>query len=117
MKDWEIKYLDNGFSKENTKKLVEIYKQRSKNKRNYNEVLVIIIDSFESFINSISEKEEEKDFLKVFNEYLYIEEQPFLLFLDKNFEDFIYKSSDEKSLKDLEYILIDKVSERLSDYQ
>ncbi len=121
MKDWEIKYLDNGFSKENTKKLVEIYKQRSKNKRNYNEVLVIIIDSLESFINSISEKEEEKDFLKVFNEYLYIEEQPFLLFLDKNFEDFIYKSSDEKSLKDLEYKqfekeCIDFISENKEEY-
>ena len=121
MKDWEIKYLDNGFSKENTKKLVEIYKQRSKNKRNYNEVLVIIIDSLESFINSITEKEEEKDFLKVFNEYLYIEEQPFLLFLDKNFEDFIYKSSDEKSLKDLEYKqfekeCIDFISENKEEY-
>ena len=101
MEDWNIIYLDNGFSKENTNKLIKEYKNKYVNKKLFDEVLVIIIDSFESFINMA--KNEDKNFLKDFNDNLFVEEQPFLLFLNKNDKDFSYISTEKMSLKDINY--------------
>ena len=65
MDDWIIQYIDNGFSKENTERLIKIYQKKSENKRNFDEVLVIIINSYETFIKTM--EDENKNFLEQFN--------------------------------------------------
>ena len=74
MDKWNIKYLDNGFSKEKTKELQNEYKAKSKNRQNFDEILVIIIDSYESFIKTTRDKN--KNFLNNFNDCLFPEQQP-----------------------------------------
>ena len=96
MKEWNIIFLDEGFSQEKTNKLIEIYKNKSKIKRNFDEVLVILIDSFESFINL--SKEDGKNILEQFNENLFIEEQPFFYFLNQNLNEIEYFESEPRSL-------------------
>ena len=95
MDEWNIIYLE-GFSQENTDKLIEIYKNKSKNKKNFDEVLVIIIDSFESFINMT--KEEGKNLFEQFNNNLYAEEQPFFFFLNKDMSELEYFNSESISM-------------------
>ena len=95
MDEWSIIYLE-GFSQENTDKLIEIYKNKSKNKKNFDEVLVIIIDSFESFINMT--KEEGKNLFEQFNNNLYAEEQPFFFFLNKDMSELEYFNSESISM-------------------
>ena len=87
MDEWNIVYLD-GFSQENTDKLIEIYKNKYIKKKFY-EVLVFIIESFESFIDIT--KEEGKNLLEKFNDNLYIGEQPFFLFLNKDMSELEYR--------------------------
>ena len=79
MFDWQIIFLDERICEEKTKELVEKYKAKSINKKVFDEVLVILIDSFNSFIN-IS-KNDNMNFLKSFNNELTPEEQPFFFFL------------------------------------
>ena len=118
MDDWKIIYLDTGFSKQTTNNLIEQYKKNSSDKKKFDEVLVIIIDSYESFINSC--KDDEKNFLKDFNENLYIEEQPIFLFLNKNSNDFEYHRNDKIKLKNKDYNLFERacvnfISEKKED--
>ena len=90
--DWEIIFLDNSIRAEKTKKLIEIYKKKAINKKFFDKILLILIDSFDSFINMA--KDDNKNFLKDFNNNLIIEEQPFFFFKNKNekdFENFNYK--------------------------
>ena len=65
MNNWEIIFLDGRFCEEKTKELIKKYKTKSINKKIFDEVLVILIDSFESFINM--SKIERTNFLKNFN--------------------------------------------------
>ena len=88
--NWNIIYLDNGFSSEATKTLIDNYKKKSKEKRKFDEVLIIIIDSYKSFKDAM--EIDSKNFLKNFNNNLYIEQQPLFLFLNKNSNDFGYIS-------------------------
>ena len=98
MDKWNIKYLDNGFSKEKTKELQNEYKAKSKNRQNFDEILVIIIDSYESFIKTTRDKN--KNFLNNFNDCLFPEQQPFFLFINKNYKDFDYTSTESFPLED-----------------
>ena len=98
MDKWNIKYLDNGFSKEKTKELQNEYKAKSKNRQNFDEILVIIIDSYESFIKTTRDKN--KNFLNNFNDCLFPEQQPFFLFINKNYKDFDYTSTESLPLED-----------------
>ena len=92
MEKWNINYIDNGFSSEKTKVLENIYLTRAKeNKKDFDEILMIIIDSCESFINLMQNND--KNFLNTFNISLYNEAQPFFLFVNKNPKDFDYISS------------------------
>ena len=117
MDEWNIIYLE-GFSEENTDKLIEIYKNKSKNKKNFDEVLVIIIDSFESFINMT--KEEGKNLFEQFNNNLYAEEQPFFFFLNKDMSELEYIQSKSISMnmnyEVFEKVFIDVISERKDEY-
>ena len=97
MKEWKIEYYDDGFSPKTTNELIDIYKKKSENIKNFDEVLIIIINSYESFIKAI--KDDNKNFLKEFNENLFIEEQPFFLFLNKNSNDFKCSDSKEPQFK------------------
>ena len=121
MEDWKISYLDNGFSKEKTDKLIDEYKKKSKEKKNYDEVLVIVIDSYESFINIL--KEDSKNFLKDFNENLYPEEQPFFFFINKSLDDFEYikfkaisLEEDDSFLGKFSKIAADFISDNKEEY-
>lgn len=94
--------------------------KRNLKKKNFNEVLIIIIDSYESFIEAM--KDHNNNFLKEFNENLYIEEQPFLLFLNKNPNDFDYSTYTSKdyfqynNYKYFEEECIDFISEKKEDH-
>lgn len=89
--NWNIIYLDNGFSSEATKTLIDNYKKKSEEKRKFDEVLIIIIDSYNSFIDAM--EIDTKNFLENFNN-LYNEQQPLFLFLNKNLSDFEYISKE-----------------------
>ena len=122
MDDWIIQYIDNGFSKENTERLIKIYQKKSENKRNFDEVLVIIINSYETFIKTM--EDENKNFLEQFNLSLFQEQQPFIFFLNKNIDDFEYTvfneiSSDKiknKKIEEIEKECIDYISENKETY-
>ena len=122
MEDWTISYLDNGFSKENTEKLIDEYKKKSQNKKDYDEVLVILIDSYDSFVEIL--KEENKNILKDFNENLFPEEQPFFLFINKCFNDFEYEQYKNSKLFNIKNIncenltksTIEFISEKKEEY-
>ena len=92
MIDWQIIFLDERICEEKTKELVEKYKAKSINKKVFDEVLVILIDSFDSFINM--SKNDNMNFLKSFNNELTPEEQPFFFFINKNEQDFEYITSE-----------------------
>ena len=117
MDEWNIIYLE-GFSQENTDKLIEIYKNKSKNKKNFDEVLVIIIDSFESFINMT--KEEGKNLFEQFNNNLFAEEQPFFFFLNKDMSELEYIQSKSISVNEdyevFEKVFLDVISESKDEY-
>ena len=98
MEKWDIKYLDNGFSPKKTKELEGEYKTKSKNRKNFDEILMIIIDSYESFKNAIINND--KNFLDYFNNSLFPEQQPFFLFINKNLKDFEFTKSEEIGLDD-----------------
>ena len=122
MDDWIIQYIDNGFSKENTERLIKIYQKKSENKRNFDEVLVIIINSYETFIKTM--EDENKNFLEQFNLSLFQEQQPFIFFLNKNIEDFEYTVFNEiscdkiknKKIEEIEKECIDYISENKETY-
>jgi len=100
MNDWEIIFLDGRFCEEKTKELIKKYKTKSINKKIFDEVLVILIDSFESFINM--SKIERTNFLKNCNNELTPEEQPFFFFINKNEKDFEYITSEFIFFKDID---------------
>ena len=106
MDDWKIIFLDNGICPEKTKKLIEIYKKKAINKKFFDEVLVILIDSFDKFISMV--KNSDKDFLKDFNNNLIIEEQPFFFFINKNDKDFEYFNYEFKTFKNFNYKKFEK---------
>jgi hypothetical protein len=74
------------------------YKTKSKNRKNFDEILMIIIDSYESFKNTIINND--KNFLDYFNNSLFPEQQPFFLFINKNPKDFEFTKSEEIGLDD-----------------
>ena len=118
MEKWNINYFDNGFSPEKTKEIQNIYKTKSKNKKNFDEVLVILIDSYESFIETT--RNNNKNFLNTFNNSLYPEQQPFFLFVNKNTKDFEYLKSEDfpldKSYTEFDKNCIDFISNRKEEY-
>lgn len=119
MEEWDFKYLDDGFSSDTTNELIDIYKKKSFIKKNFDEVLIILIDSYESFIDIL--KNENKNFLKDFNENLFPEEQPFFLFINKDSKDFEYIIDDITNMKDINYeefekICINYISKKKEDY-
>ena len=99
MFDWQIIFLDERICEEKTKELVEKYKAKSINKKVFDEVLVILIDSFDSFINM--SKNDNMNFLKSFNNELTPEEQPFFFFINKNEQDFEYITSELTIFKNI----------------
>ena len=101
MDDWKIIFLDNCKCIEETKKLIEIYKQKAINKKFFDEVLVILIDSFDNFISMV--KDSDKDFLKDFNNNLINEEQPFFFFINKNDKDFEYFTHEFKTFRNFDF--------------
>ena len=119
MNDWNIKYITNGFSAKTNESLITYYKEKSKDKKYFDDILVIIIDSLESFLDLM--KNEEKNILKEINENLFFDEQPFILFLDKNSKDFdIYESEiieiQNKEYKDFENDCIKFIREKQEEY-
>jgi len=118
MEKWNIKYLDNGFSSDKTKELENIYKIKAKKKKNFDEVLIIMIDSYESFKNTV--ESDGKNFLDKFNNSLYPEEQPFFLFINKNPKDFEFISSHslilDDSYTDFDRNCIDFISNNKEEY-
>ena len=119
MEDWKIRYFDIGFSSKNTESLIKYFKTKSENKKTFDDIIIIIIESYESFINCMDD--EDKNILRDFNENLYIEEQPFLLFLNKNKKDFEYYYSSKIEINDKNYIewekeFIDYIGEKKEEY-
>lgn len=119
MDNWNVIYLDNGFSSEKTNEIIRIYQEKSKNKKDFDEVLIIIINSYESFENTL--EDENKNFLSEFNTNLFSEEQPFFIFLNKNLRDFEYFESKNftfyySNYIDFEKECIDFISSKKDEY-
>ena len=94
---WSVKRKLNGFSENNSNYLVKVFEKDYQNK-NFKNVLIIPIDSFENFQAIINE--EEKNCLSHF-ECLIPEQQPFFIFITNDENDFIKKEvkSDDILLK------------------
>jgi len=80
--------------------------------------LIIMIDSYESFKNTV--ESDGKNFLDKFNNSLYPEEQPFFLFINKNPKDFEFISSHslilDDSYTDFDRNCIDFISNNKEEY-
>ena len=90
--EWKITYIDGNFTENNSNNLILKFKKEHKEKKFKNVVLIPI-----SSMNYLKEimKDASKNIFEHFSD-LEIDEQPFIIFIDYNNNDFEYKIYDMK---------------------
>ena len=96
--NWTIKFLEGGFTKQNSNELVECFNEDFK-KKTFKNVIIIPINSISDFEKSICQ-DETNIFKHFIDKKLYNEKQPFFMLFDYDEKDFIKEiSSDEVTIE------------------